>query len=341
MLRRFRDLPSDSITDDIRGTNVYGADNDKLGTIEDIVYDTDREDGGYAIVDSGGWLTSRRFLVPTNRLEAYSDEEFRLPINRDEIKNLPEFDDAVLSDDMRFNDYRSRWDSRWNNISRASSRHRRIEALEGRFRDRHTSATPVATAVPPPTVTSSPSTVAHSTRTTSGGGDVSVYGVFHDREKVRETVEFLKREGFYDKDISVVFPDRDESKNFAVEHNTKAPEGATAGGVTGAVAGGVVGWLAGVGLIAIPGIGPLLAAGPIFAALAGIGAGSVTGGLVGALVGMGLPELEAKRYESEVKAGRILLAVHCDDPRYSYSARTALEKAGAKDVFISGRQIAA
>ncbi len=341
MLRRFRDLPSDSITDDIRGTNVYGADNEKLGTIEDIVYDTDREDGGYAIVDSGGWLASRRFLVPTNRLESYSDEEFRLPLNKDEIRNLPEFDDVVLSNDMRFNDYRTRWDSRWNNIAHAPSRHRRLEALESRFRDRHDSATPVATTVPPPTVTSTPSTVAHTTRTTSGASDVSVYGVFHDREKVRETVEALKREGFRDKDISVVFPDRDDSKNFAVEHNTKAPEGVTAGGVTGAVAGGVVGWLAGVGLIAIPGIGPLLAVGPIFTALAGIGAGSVTGGLVGALVGLGLPELEAKRYESEVKAGRILLAVHCEDPRYSYSARKALESAAAKDVFISGRQIAA
>lgn len=341
MLRRFRDLPSDSITDDIRGTNIYGTNDEKLGTIEDIVYDTDREDGGYAIVDSGGWLTSRRFLVPTNRLETYSDEEFRLPLSRDQVKNLPEFDDAVLSDDMRFNDYRSRWDSRWSNIAHAPTRHRRLEAVENRFRDRHTSATPVATTVPPPTVTSSPSTVAHTTRTTAGASDVSVYGVFHDRDKVRETVEFLKREGFRDNDISVVFPDRDESKNFALEHNTKAPEGATAGGVTGAVAGGVVGWLAGVGLIAIPGIGPLLAAGPIFTALAGIGAGSVTGGLVGALVGMGLPELEAKRYEAEVKAGRILLAVHCDDRRFAYSARTALEKAGAKEVFTSGRQIAA
>jgi hypothetical protein len=341
MLRRFRDLPSDSITDDIRGTNVYGAEGEKLGSIDDIVYDTNREDGGYAIIDSGGWLSSRRFLVPTNRLETYSDEEFRLPVSKDEVKNLPEFDDAVLSDDQRFNDYRSRWDSRWDNISHAPTRHRRLEAVESRFRDRHTSATSIATTAPPPTVTSTPNTVAHTTRTIPGGSDVSVYGVFHDREKVRETVEALKREGFRDKDISVVFPDRDETKNFAVEHNTKAPEGATAGGVTGAVAGGVVGWLAGVGLIAIPGIGPLLAAGPIFTALAGIGAGSVTGGLVGALVGLGLPELEAKRYESEVKAGRILLAVHCDDPRYSYSARKALESAGAKDVFISGRQIAA
>jgi len=339
MLRRFRDLPSDSITDDIRGSAVYGNNDEKLGKIEDIVYDTDSEDGGYAIVDSGGWLTSRKFLIPTNRLETYSDDEFRLPLGRDEIQRLPAFDDSILSDSTRFNDYRTRWNSGWTNASSLPSRHRRIEAIESRFRD-HRNASTTATTIPP-TVTSSPKTVASTTSTTVGSRDTSVYGVFHDRDKVRETVDALNREGFRDNDISVVFPDRDESKNFAMEHNTKAPEGATAGGVTGAVAGGVLGWLAGAGLIAIPGIGPLLAAGPIVAALAGVGAGSVTGGLVGALVGLGLPELEAKRYESEVKAGRILLAVHCDDPRVSLSARTALEHAGAKDVFVSGRQIAA
>jgi hypothetical protein len=337
MLRRFRDLPSDSITDDIRGSNVYGNNNEKLGTIEDIIYDTDREDGGYAIVDSGGWLTSRKFLIPTNRLETYSDDEFRLPLGRDEIERLPSFDDSILSDSTRFNDYRTRWNSGWTKASSQPSKHRRIEAVENRFRNSQT--IPVNTV--PPTVTSVPKTVASTTSTTVGSRDISVYGVFHDRDKVRETVEGLKREGFRDNDISVVFPDRDETKNFAMEHNTKAPEGATAGGVTGAVAGGVLGWLAGAGMIAIPGIGPLLAAGPIVAALAGAGAGGVTGGLVGALVGLGLPELEAKRYETEVKAGRILLAVHCDDPRFASSARTALERAGAKDVFVSGRQIAA
>jgi hypothetical protein len=341
MLRRFRDLPSDSITDDIRGANVYDHKNEKLGTIDDIVYDTDRTDGGYAIIDSGGWLRSRKFLIPTNRLETYSDDEFRLPMGRDEINRLPEFDDSVLADEQRFNQYRTRWSSAWDGSTVSTARHHRIQNAENRLRDRHTSAT---TAIPP-TVTSSPKTVASthtaSTSSTNTNREVSVYGVFHDRDKVRETVEALKREGFRDQDISVVFPDRDESKNFAVEHNTKAPEGATAGGVTGVVAGGVLGWLAGVGMIAIPGIGPLLAAGPIVAALAGAGAVGVAGGLVGALVGMGVPELEAKRYESEVKAGRILVAVHCDDARFSYSARTALEKAGAKDVFISGRQIAA
>src|SRR3954468_20206978 len=107
------------------------------------------------------------------------------------------------------------------------------------------------------------------------------------------------------------------------------------------VAGGVLGWLAGIGTLAIPGIGPLLAAGPIVAALAGAGAVGGFGGLVGALGGLGLPGSEAKRYEAEVKAGRILVAVHCDDARFSLSARTALEKAGAKDVFVSGQQKAA
>jgi hypothetical protein len=277
-------------------------------------------------------LTSRKFLVPTNRLETYSDKDFRLPIGRDEIKRLPEFDDAVLSDGMRFNDYRLRWNSAWDNTTAAPTRHRRIEAIENRFRDRNRS---VISPAAPASVTASGRSSSFVPR------EVSVYGVFHDREKVRTTVEALKRDGFRDQDISVVFPDRDESKNFAIEHNTKAPEGATAGGLTGALTGGVLGWLAGVGAIAIPGIGPLLAAGPIVAALAGAGAGGVTGGLVGALVGLGLPELEAKRYESEVKAGRILVAVHCDDARFSLSARNALERAGAKDIFVSQRQIAA
>ncbi len=325
MLRRFRDIPADSITDDIRGAAVYGAHNEKLGTIDDIVYDTDQDDGGYAIVDSGGWLTSRKFLVPTNRLETYSDDEFRLPIGRDEISRLPEYDDSVISSEDRFRDYHRRWYSAWDNISAVPKRHRRIEAIEDRFRRRPVVATTTTSAATTSTVPR----------------DVTVYGVFHDRDKVRETVEALKRDGFNQTDISVVFPDRQETRNFAVEHNTKAPEGATAGGVTGAVAGGVLGWLAGVGAIAIPSIGPLLAAGPIVAALAGIGAGSVTGGLVGALVGLGVPELEAKRYEAEIKAGRILVAVHCADHRFSHNARTALERAGARDVFVTGQQIAA
>jgi hypothetical protein len=131
------------------------------------------------------------------------------------------------------------------------------------------------------------------------------------------------------------------TKEFAVEKNTKAPEGALAGGGTGLVVGGVLGWLAGIGTLAIPGIGPLLAAGPIVAALAGAGAGSAIGGIAGALIGLGLPELEAKRYEEAIKQGRILVSVHCQSMRQAETARKVLDDAGAKEVFLSGERKAA
>jgi hypothetical protein len=131
------------------------------------------------------------------------------------------------------------------------------------------------------------------------------------------------------------------TKEFAVEKNTKAPEGALAGGGTGFVIGGVLGWLAGIGTLAIPGLGPFIAAGPIVAALAGAGAGSAVGGIAGALIGFGLPELEAKRYEAAIKKGRILLSVHCPDMRRAEEARRILDDSGAKEVFLSGERKAA
>jgi hypothetical protein len=145
-------------------------------------------------------------------------------------------------------------------------------------------------------------------------------------------VDALRRAHFRNTDISALFPDNTGTKDFAVEKGTKAPEGASTGAASGAVAGGVLGWLAGIGLLAIPGIGPFIAAGPIMAALAGAGALGTVGGIVGALVGMGIPEYEAKRYEGRVKNGGILLSVHCDDHDWVKRAEEILKHTGAEDI---------
>src|SRR6187431_255741 len=145
-------------------------------------------------------------------------------------------------------------------------------------------------------------------------------------------VDRLKAAGFSNRDISVLMPDRSGTKDFAVDNSTKAPEGAYTGAGTGAVLGGGLGWLAGIGALAIPGLGPFIAAGPIVAALAGAGVGGAVGGLTGALVGMGIPEYEAKRYEGMVKDGGILLSVHSDNAEWSKKAKMILERCGASDI---------
>src|SRR5258708_37389688 len=122
----------------------------------------------------------------------------------------------------------------------------------------------------------------------------------------------LRQAGFRNPDISVLFPYNEGTKDFAAQKNTKAPEGTAAGAGTGAVVGGTLGWLAGIGALAIPGLGPFIAAGPIMAALAGVGVGGAIGGVTGALVGLGIPEYEAKRYEGRIRKGGILLSVHCE-----------------------------
>ena len=134
----------------------------------------------------------------------------------------------------------------------------------------------------------------------------------------------------------MLFPENVGTKDFAHEKGTKAPEGATTGGVAGGVAGGTLGWLVGIGSLAIPGLGPFIAAGPIVAALAGAGAGAAVGGLVGALVGMGIPEYEAKRYEGRVKNGGILLSVHADSSDWTKRAKEILGRTGAEDVSSTG-----
>jgi hypothetical protein len=137
-----------------------------------------------------------------------------------------------------------------------------------------------------------------------------------------------------------MLPENQGTKDFAHEKNTKAPEGAATGAGSGALVGGTLGWLAGIGALAIPGLGPFIAAGPIMAALAGAGVGGAVGGLTGALVGMGIPEYEAKRYEGRVKEGGILLSVHCDDSKWTKKAKEILERTGAEDVSSTGESSA-
>jgi Protein of unknown function (DUF3341) len=168
------------------------------------------------------------------------------------------------------------------------------------------------------------------------GKNTAAFGIYSTQMAVENAVERLKAEGYRNTDISVLFPENQGTKDFAHEKHTKAPEGATTGAGTGVVLGGALGWLAGIGALAIPGLGPFIAAGPIMAALAGAGVGGTVGGLVGALVGMGIPEYEAKRYEGRVKNGGILLSVHCDNSDWTKKAKQILEETGAEDVSSTG-----
>jgi hypothetical protein len=166
--------------------------------------------------------------------------------------------------------------------------------------------------------------------------NTAVFGIYATPAIAEAAVDHLLAKGFANEAISVLMPDDESTRAFAHEKNTKAPEGATAGVTTGGVIGGTLGLLAGIGALAIPGIGPFLAAGPIVASLAGLGAGGVLGGIVGALVGMGIPEYEAKRYEGAVKGGGTLLSVHCDTSDQVHAAKTALGETGAHDIAATG-----
>ena len=166
--------------------------------------------------------------------------------------------------------------------------------------------------------------------------NIAVYGIYPDRLKVEKAVQELKDAGFRHTDISVLFPAGGDTKEFAVEKETKAPEGAVTGAGTGAVVGGTLGWLVGIGTLAIPGLGPFIAAGPIMAALAGASAGGLVGGIAGALIGMGIPEYEANRYEGRIKDGGILLSVHADDSDWKNKGKDILERTGAEDIGSKG-----
>ncbi len=164
----------------------------------------------------------------------------------------------------------------------------------------------------------------------------AVFGIYSTREAVERAADVLARSGFPVTDISVLLPESLGSKDIGTEKATKAPEGATAGAGTGAILGGTLGLLAGIGALAIPGVGPLIAAGPIMAALAGVGVGGAVGGLTGALIGMGIPEYEAKRYEGHLQRGGILLSVHCDTSEEIDRAKEILARTGAQDIASTG-----
>ena len=168
----------------------------------------------------------------------------------------------------------------------------------------------------------------------------SVFCIASSSLMANDIVANLKSNGFSDNDISVLFPDKSSTRDFAHEKNTKAPEGATVGAGTGGVVGGTLGLLAGIGLLAIPGVGPFIAAGPIMGALAGAGGGGVVGGLVGGLAGLGMPEYEAKRYEGRVREGGVLMSVHCDSSDWVSRAKTILEDCGAQDISSAGEAAA-
>lgn len=342
MFRILRD-DRDRYLGDLRGATVYGRDNEKLGKIDDGIVDDTNSELQYLVIDSG-LLNSRRFILPADQVFASADDnDLYANLAKEDIDTLPEYRDELLDRDESFlryqNDYRRAWRydvtdrtllrpssriERARQVLRDRSARNRTERAEERVIDRDVRAIPAATYaagnLPKP---------------------ATVYGVFSDRKDVEKTVTKLQNLNFASNDISVVFPDKEHTREFAIERNTKSPEGALAGGGTGLVVGGVLGWLAGIGTLAIPGIGPLIAAGPIVAAITGAGVGSAIGGIAGALIGLGVPELEAKRYEEEIRRGRILMSVHCDNLANAKRAREVLDEFGAKEVFLSGELRAA
>lgn len=168
------------------------------------------------------------------------------------------------------------------------------------------------------------------------GKNTAVFGIYATVGQAKGAVDALVLDHFSNADVSVLLPDNQTTKDFAHEKHTKAPEGTTTGVAAGGTIGGTLGLLAGIGALAIPGVGPFIAAGPIMAALAGVGVGGAVGGLVGALVGMGIPEYEAKRYEGRVKDGGVLLSVHCDASDEIARAKDILKRRGAEDMSSSG-----
>jgi hypothetical protein len=166
--------------------------------------------------------------------------------------------------------------------------------------------------------------------------NIAVFGIYPDQLTAEDAVDRLRESGFRSTDISILFPDNQGSRQLSYERHTKAPEGAVKGGSSGAVIGGALGWLAGIGALAIPGIGPFIAAGPLMGMLGGIGVGTALGGIMGALAGLGIPEYEAVRYEGRIQKGGILLSVHCDSPEWTKQAKAILHETGADDVASTG-----
>jgi hypothetical protein len=163
----------------------------------------------------------------------------------------------------------------------------------------------------------------------------SVYAIAISEGQANQIVDSLTNSGFSANDISVLFPDKDTTHEFSHEKNTKAPEGAVTGAATGGVLGGALGLLVGIGALAIPGVGPLIAAGPLLAALSGAAAGATVGGITGGLIGLGIPELEAKRYENRLAEGNILISVLANTGDQVDRAKEILKKAGAEDISVT------
>jgi hypothetical protein len=166
----------------------------------------------------------------------------------------------------------------------------------------------------------------------------AVVGLVSAEAQAEMIVDDLRLAGFPNNDISALFPDKSGTRDFAHEQNTKAPEGAVTGASAGGAVGGTLGLLVGIGALAIPGLGPLIAAGPILAMLSGIAAGAAVGGLTGALIGMGIPEVEAKQYEGKIKGGNILLSIHAEDADARARAKLILERGGATHVVTIGEE---
>src|ERR1700730_17987079 len=177
-----------------------------------------------------------------------------------------------------------------------------------------------------------------SKRSIMASKNMAVFGIYSTVAAAERAVDTLVQAGFSNTDISVLLPDTQSSREFAHEKHTKAPEGTTTGVAAGGTIGGTLGLLAGIGALAIPGLGPFIAAGPIMGALAGVGVGGAVGGLVGALVGMGIPEYEAKRYEGRVKKGGVLLSFYCDTSDEITRAKDVLKQTGAEDIASSGEK---
>ncbi len=173
------------------------------------------------------------------------------------------------------------------------------------------------------------------------GKNTSVFALFSSEAETENAVSRLREAGFRNTDISILMQRNLGSKDFGHEKQTKSPEGVATGGTAGAIIGGTIGWLAGIGALAIPGVGPLIASGPIMAALAGLGAGAALGGVTGGLVGSGIPEYEAKRFEGLVREGKVLLSVHCDDSGWISKAKDILKDSGGHDISSRGESRAA
>ena len=337
MLNTIRNLYDEDVSAPLRGTDLYGREDEKLGSVDDAIVDSDSGDLRYLIANAG-WLERRRFIIPADQVYAYSDTELYVNLSKKDAEALPEFREECLASEEAFANYESDYRTAWRNPGKTTGARpsQRLIQLQRRIKD-----TFAAERRKPAEQVGRAPMYGQASYSGAVVQPTGVYGVYSNRKDVEKAVGALKELGFASNDISVVFPNPDISKEFAIEKNTKAPEGALAGGGSGLVIGGTLGWLAGIGTIAIPGIGPLLAAGPIVAALAGAGVGGAIGGIAGALIGFGLPELEAKRYEAAIKQGRILVSIHCEDMRHAEKARKALDDTGAKEVFLSGEREAA